>query len=167
MYKQIRDSILTNDIPSFIHLIDNSDVNFYKKSIYHLVVRTKRINLLKILVHKNVDRSIQNEKGETAFHICCKNNWIVMAKSILYRDGKEYNLLSAESKKLLTLKNNEGKTVFDIQLKNNFVFQWLRTIQLKLQCKYCLLEKGYNCHEHLCIMCYSVLSVCTVCHKSL
>jgi hypothetical protein len=167
MYKQLKQSVLSNDIPLFLVLIDNVNINSMKKSICHLVIHKRRVEMLKILMNKNIDRCIINEHGETVFHICCKKNWIQMAKIILYRDGKEQkSSLSFESKKLLTLKNKVGETVFDFPLKNN-VFQWLQKIKVYMHCEYCALENGYNCDEHLCIMCFSILSVCTLCNKNL
>jgi hypothetical protein len=160
----IKKIIKTDDIAKFIDTITKKDVNLYKESICHMIIHNRKKDMLKILMYTKIDRMRKNKKGETAFHVCCKKNWLSMAKILLFgNDGKK---LSHQSKKLLTMKNYEGKTVYDLSLKSH-VFQWLNEMKDKYLCEFCLLESGNECDEHLCLMCYSQLSECTVCGKKL
>lgn len=160
----IKKIIVNDDIPKFINWIIRNDVNVYKESISHMIIHNRRKEMLKILMYTQIDRMRKNKKGETSFYVCCKKNWISMAKILLY--GSDGRKLSHQSRKLLITKNNEGKTVYDLPLKSH-VFQWLNEMKEKYICEYCSLENGEECDEHLCLMCYSKLSQCTVCGKSL
>jgi ankyrin repeat protein len=106
--------------------------------LLHFACRRNDPELIETLLNYTIRLKLQNNNGETAFHILLSNRLLTSGKKIKYDDRARKLLmpLLAKKRSLLGIKDNDGITIWDlIQSNDQYVRDWNEALNQYKQAK--------------------------------
>ena len=96
----------------------------------HIGILSEKDDVINFLLEKNIDLSIKDSDGNSAFHLALKQNQPNTFKLLLDHIISNKNLSDEEKKRILNLQNNEGNTILHeiAYLKSDILMKIIKNI---------------------------------------
>ena len=96
----------------------------------HIGILSEKDDVINFLLEKNIDLSIKDSDGNSAFHLALKQNQPNTFKLLLDHIISNKNLSDEEKKRILNLQNNEGNTILHeiAYLKSDILMKIVKNI---------------------------------------